>query len=54
MMFHCEELIESAENTNSNASGGFINQYGQEYIVRATGRSKNPEEIGQFGDQDQE
>jgi len=40
------ELVRVAENTNSNASGGFINQYGQEYIVRATGRSRNPEEIG--------
>ncbi|MEN8202083.1 MAG: efflux RND transporter permease subunit [Bacteroidota bacterium] len=41
-----EELVKVAENTNSNASGGFINQYGQEYIVRATGRSKDPGEIG--------
>ena len=40
------ELTDAAENTNSNASGGFINQYGQEYIVRATGRSKDPREIG--------
>jgi CzcA family heavy metal efflux pump len=41
-----EELTTTTENTNSNASGGFINQYGQEYIVRATGRSTDPEEIG--------
>ncbi len=41
-----EELTATAENTNSNASGGFINQYGQEYTVRATGRSKDPQEIG--------
>ncbi len=41
-----DELSEAAENTNSNASGGFINQYGQEYTVRATGRSKDPREIG--------
>jgi len=41
-----DELVGVAENTNSNASGGFINQYGQEYIVRATGRSKDPGEIG--------
>jgi len=40
------ELTDAADNTNSNASGGFINQYGQEYIVRATGRSKDPAEIG--------
>jgi len=41
-----EELTRVAENTNSNASGGFINQYGQEYIVRATSRSKDPNDIG--------
>ncbi|MGW8316253.1 MAG: efflux RND transporter permease subunit [Bacteroidales bacterium] len=40
------ELIRATENTNSNASGGFINQYGQEYTVRATGRSTDPREIG--------
>ncbi|MBT7306955.1 MAG: efflux RND transporter permease subunit, partial [Gammaproteobacteria bacterium] len=41
-----EELIATAENTNSNAAGGIINQYGQEYAVRATGRSTNPDDIG--------
>jgi len=41
-----KEVTTAAENTNSNASGGFINQYGQEYIIRATGRSKDPGEIG--------
>lgn len=40
------QLMAAAENTNSNASGGFINQYGKEYIVRATGRSADPLEIG--------
>lgn len=40
------ELIMATESTNSNASGGFINQYGQEYIVRATGRSTDPATIG--------
>lgn len=41
-----EELAEVADHTNSNASGGFINESGQEYIIRATGRSTDPEEIG--------
>ena len=41
-----EDLISTAENTNSNAAGGIINQYGQEYAVRATGRSTNPSDIG--------
>ncbi|MCK5692437.1 MAG: efflux RND transporter permease subunit, partial [Bacteroidales bacterium] len=41
-----EELISTAENTNSNAAGGIINQHGQEYAIRATGRSTNPADIG--------
>jgi Cu/Ag efflux pump CusA len=41
-----EELIATAENTNSNAAGGIINEYGQEYAVRATVRSVHPEDIG--------
>ncbi len=41
-----DELKKVAEGTNSNASGGMINEYGQEYIVRATGRSAKPEDIG--------
>ena len=41
-----EELTRCVENTNSNASGGIINQYGQEYAVRLTTRSTKPEEIG--------
>ncbi len=40
------ELIAAAENTNANASGGFINEYGQEYIVRATARTTNTAHIG--------
>ena len=41
-----EELIATSENTNSNAAGGIINQYGQEYAIRVTGRSTNPADIG--------
>ena len=41
-----DELTRVTQNTNSNASGGFINEYGQEYIVRATGRSNDPKLIG--------
>jgi len=41
-----DELIATAENTNSNAAGGIINQHGQEYAVRATIRSTHPEDIG--------
>jgi len=41
-----KELQEMTQNINSNASGGFINEYGQEYIIRGTGRSTDPELIG--------
>lgn len=41
-----EELLEASKNTNSNASGGLLNEYGQEYIIRVTGRSTNLEDIG--------
>lgn len=34
-----DELLAVSDQTNSNASGGFINEYGQEYIIRATARS---------------
>ncbi len=41
-----DELLSVANQTNSNASGGLINEYGQEYIIRATGRSINVDDIG--------
>ncbi|MCD4735747.1 MAG: CusA/CzcA family heavy metal efflux RND transporter, partial [Bacteroidales bacterium] len=34
-----DELYAASKNSNANASGGFINEYGQEYIIRATVRS---------------
>lgn len=40
------ELMKVAKGTNSNASGGLINEYGQEYIIRATGRSMDVNDIG--------
>ncbi len=40
-----DELLEAANNTNDNASGGFINEFGQEYIIRATGRSTDTTDI---------
>jgi len=40
-----DELLEASNSTNSNASGGFINEFGQEYIIRATGRSTDTVDI---------
>ena len=41
-----EELTAATRSLNNNVSGGFINEYGQEYFIRAVGRSLNVEEIG--------
>ncbi len=41
-----EELIEATRSLNINISGGFINEFGQEYFIRALGRSLDTEEIG--------
>ena len=40
-----DELLQASSHTNSNASGGFINEFGQEYIIRATGRSMDTLDI---------
>ena len=40
------ELLKSSEESNLNASGGFMNEFGNEYIIRGLGRSNKVEEIG--------
>ena len=40
------ELLKASEESNLNASGGFINEYGNEYILRGVGRTNNLEELG--------
>ena len=42
--FH--ELITACQSSNENVSGGFLNEHGQEYLIRGMGRSSVPEEIG--------
>ena len=41
-----EELVTATRSLNNNVSGGFINEFGQEYFVRAVGRTVNVDEIG--------
>jgi CzcA family heavy metal efflux pump len=41
-----QELAESCRSINENSSGGFINEYGNIYLVRGLGRSNDIEEIG--------
>jgi CzcA family heavy metal efflux pump len=41
-----KELVETCKNINQNASGGFLNEYYQEYIIRGLGRTSDINEIG--------
>ena len=48
MKFHnvtLADLIGSCKDMNSNSSGGFIQQYGQEYVIRGMNRTTDPNEI---------
>ena len=40
------ELLKASEEANGNSSGGFINEYGNEYIVKGIGRTNNVNELG--------
>ena len=49
MKFHevtFSELIEACKLSNENVPGGFINEFGQEYLIRGIGRSSDTTEIG--------
>lgn len=39
------ELATAVKNANVNASGGFFNRYGNQYVIKGEGRINNPEEI---------
>jgi len=40
------ELMETCENMNQNATGGIMNEYGNEYIIRGMVRTNNLSELG--------
>jgi len=40
------ELLEASQQSNLNSSGGFMNEFGNEYIIRGIGRTNKTEEIG--------
>jgi CzcA family heavy metal efflux pump len=40
------ELLVASKESNLNASGGFMNEFGNEYIIRGIGRTNKVEEIG--------
>lgn len=40
------ELLKAAEESNKNSSGGFMNEYGNEYIITGLGRTTDIYDIG--------
>lgn len=40
------ELVKAARESNSNSSGGFLYEYGQEYVIKGLGRTNSVDEIG--------
>jgi len=40
------ELLKAVEESNKNSSGGFMNEYGNEYIITGIGRTTDISEIG--------
>lgn len=40
------ELVQACEETSLNASGGFMNEYSNEYIVRGIGRTNDLDQLG--------
>jgi CzcA family heavy metal efflux pump len=40
-----EELTEAAEEASRNSSGGFFNEYSQEYVVTGVGQTNDPAEL---------
>jgi CzcA family heavy metal efflux pump len=40
------ELLKASEEANGNSSGGFMNEYNNEYIVKGIGRTSDINEIG--------
>ncbi len=40
------ELLKASREVNENSAGGFINEYGNEYIIKGVGRTNSVNEIG--------
>ena len=40
------ELLEASQGANGNSSGGFMNEFGNEYIIRGMGRTSDLSELG--------
>lgn len=40
------ELLEASSEANGNSSGGFINEFGNEYLIKGVGRTRSLEDLG--------
>jgi CzcA family heavy metal efflux pump len=40
------ELVKACKEANLNAAGGFMNEFGNEYVIRGIGRTNDPELLG--------
>jgi CzcA family heavy metal efflux pump len=40
------DLIKACDEANLNAAGGFMNEYGNEYVIRGIGRTNNLDDLG--------
>ncbi len=41
------ELVEKVEEANANATGGFVNQYGNQYLIKGSGRASRVADLEQ-------
>jgi CzcA family heavy metal efflux pump len=46
VVVNLNDLLEAAQEANGNSSGGFMYEYGNEYIVKGIGRTNDVNEIG--------
>ncbi len=42
-----DDVLAATEGANTNAAGGILNEYGNEYLIRGIGRTSDIEELGQ-------
>lgn len=42
-----KDVIAATQGANTNAAGGILNEYGNEYLIRGIGRTTDVEELGQ-------
>jgi CzcA family heavy metal efflux pump len=43
-----QDLVKACKEANLNAAGGFMNEYGNEYVIRGIGRTNNLDALGKI------